>query len=137
MKELIKKYSEIIRYIIIGVLTTIVSLSSYYLLIITVLNPDNALELQIANIISWILSVTFAYITNRHFVFKSKSKDIKKEALKFATSRITTLLIDMAFMFLTVTVLKFNAKIAKLIVQVIVLVLNYILSKLFVFKKIN
>ncbi len=129
------KNKEIINYLIIGILTTIVSLASYYLLTFTILNPNNAFELQLANIISWILSVLFAYITNRKYVFSSTNKNIKKELSKFISSRFTTLLIDMGLMALLVTILNFNDKLVKLIVQIIVIVLNYIFSKLFVFKE--
>ena len=100
----------------------------------TILNPQNAIQLQIANILSWIGAVAFAYITNRKYVFKSKSKNIKKEAASFVSSRILTLLMDMGVMFLTVTIFKMNDKIAKLISQVIVTIANYVFSKLFVFK---
>lgn len=133
--ELYKKHEEIINYLIVGGLTTVVSLASYYLCVLTILNPNNALELQIANIISWICAVTFAYITNRKFVFKSKNKDIKKEVISFTSSRIVTLLMDMAIMWLMVTLMHFNDKIAKLVVQVVVTIGNYLLSKLFVFQK--
>lgn len=135
MKEIIKRNREIISYLIIGVLTTIVSLISYYLLTITILSPNNPLELTIANIISWIISVLFAYITNRKYVFQSKDKKILKEASKFTLSRVTTLLIDILLMFIFVSILHFNDKIIKLLVQIIIIVLNYIFSKLLVFKK--
>lgn len=133
--DLYKKHEEIINYLIVGGLTTVVSLASYYICVLTILNPNNALELQIANIISWICAVTFAYVTNRKFVFKSKNQNIKKEVLSFISSRIITLLMDMAIMWLMVTIIHFNDKIAKLVVQFVVIVGNYLLSKLFVFKK--
>ena len=63
------KYEEVFNYLIVGTLTTFVSLTTYYICIIIFLNPNKAVELQIANVISWICSVTFAYITNRKFVF--------------------------------------------------------------------
>ncbi len=135
LKNIYLKQKEIINYIIVGVLTTIVSLIIYYGLVLTILNPENALELQIANIISWIISVIFAYITNRKFVFESKSKNIKSEFLSFVGSRILTLLFDMGIMFVGVSLLSFSDKKMKLISQVIVIVSNYVLSKLFVFKK--
>ena len=135
MKEIIKRNREIISYLIIGVLTTIVSLISYYLLTITILSPNNSLELTIANIISWIISVLFAYITNRKYVFQSKDKNILKEASKFTLSRVTTLIIDILLMFIFVSILHFNDKIIKLLVQIIIIILNYIFSKLLVFKK--
>ena len=135
MIKLYHKYEEIINYLIIGGLTTLVSLAVYYGLTFTVLDPNNALQLQIANVISWIASVAFAYFTNRKFVFKKEDKANIKEAASFTASRVSTLLIDMLLMFIFVTKLHFNDKIMKIIVQVIVIVLNYIFSKFFVFKK--
>lgn len=135
VKELYEVHKEIINYLIFGVLTTIVSLVTYYALTYTVLNPDSLFQLQIANVISWIVSVTFAYFTNRKYVFQSNSQSKGKEAISFYLSRITTLFLDMAIMWIGVTLLKGNDKIVKLIDQVLVIVGNYILSKLFVFKK--
>ena len=80
IKELAIKYKEIISYLIFGVLTTIVSLGTYYGSVYTFLNPNDGFQLQIANIISWITGVLFAYITNRKFVFESKEKNKIKEA---------------------------------------------------------
>ncbi len=130
-----KKQREIVSYLIVGVLTTMVSLVVYYGLVFTMLNPDNALELQVANVISWIISVLFAYITNRKFVFRSKSSKKGKEFISFIGARIATLIMDMIIMYLGVTLLKGNDKIWKLASQIIVIIANYILSKLFVFKK--
>ena len=130
-----KKHEEIWNYLIVGGLTTLVSLLVYYICVLTFLNPNNAIELQIANIISWIFAVLFAYVTNRVFVFKSSNKNIKKEAASFIGSRIITLLLDMLTMFIIVTLLHMNDKIAKIIAQIIVIIGNYIISKLFVFKK--
>ena len=134
IKELLIKYEEVIRYLIIGVLTTIVSLATYYILTFTILDPKVSIQLQITNIISWIVSVTFAYFTNRKYVFKLKEKKNIKEASKFYLSRLSTLLLDMLLMQIFVIRLKFNDKIIKLIVQFVVIVLNYILSKFLVFK---
>ena len=135
IKEMYLKYKEIINYLIFGVLTTVVSLAVYYICVYTFLNPENVVQLQIANIISWVAGVAFAYATNRKFVFESKEENKLKEAGKFVTSRITTLLMDMAIMFIGVTLCKFNDKIIKLISQVVVIVMNYLLSKIIVFKK--
>ncbi|MEG2351329.1 MAG: GtrA family protein [Bacilli bacterium] len=133
--NLYKKHEEIVNYLIIGVLTTVVSLSTYYVCVLTFLDSKNSLQLQIANIFSWFLAVAFAYITNRIFVFRSKSKNITKEVYSFVSSRVITLLIDMFTMFVMVTELKISDKISKLIVQVIVILLNYSLSKKYVFKE--
>lgn len=133
--SLYKKYEEIINYLIIGGCTTLVSLATYYLCVCTFLNPNDKLELQIANVISWIFAVTFAYFTNRIIVFKSKNEKKLKEAISFYSSRILTLLLDAGLMYLFVSVLHYNDKIVKLLVQFIIIIANYILSKLFVFKK--
>ncbi|MBQ9853706.1 MAG: GtrA family protein [Bacilli bacterium] len=135
MKKLIIKYKELILYLIFGVLTMIVSLSSYYLLTKTILNPNKGIELQIANIISWVTCVTFAYITNRKYVFKSKNEKKIKEILSFYLSRISSLIVEMTLMYIFVTILNYSDSIMKLINQVIITILNYILSKLIVFKK--
>lgn len=133
--ELYKQYKEIINYLIVGVLTTVVSLGVYYACVLTFLDPENAIQLQVANIISWVAAVTFAYFTNRKFVFESKNPDILKEASAFVGARVATLLMDMLCMFIMVTCMGWSDKIAKLVVQVIVTVANYVFSKIFVFRK--
>lgn len=135
IKELYLKYKEAINYIIFGVLTTVVSLVVYYLSVFTFLNPENSIQLQIANILSWIAGVTFAYFTNRKYVFESTEKNKIKEASKFVLARVVTLVMDMIIMWLGVTILHLNDKIVKLISQVIIIISNYVFSKLFVFKK--
>lgn len=129
------KNEEIWNYFVVGVLTTLVSLITYYVGVFTIFDPKIAIELQITNIISWICAVTFAYFANRIFVFKSKEKNILKEATSFVGSRIATLLLDMLTMFIIVTILRMNDKIGKIVSQIIVMIGNYIISKLFVFKK--
>lgn len=138
MKKLIniyKKYEEIINYLIVGGLTTIVSLATYFICVHTLLDASNSIELQIANVISWLFAVIFAYVTNRIFVFKSKSKNYIKEIISFFSSRVITLLMDMGIMFVFVTLLNGNDTIGKLISQVVITIANYVFSKLFVFKK--
>ena len=134
-QTLYMRYKEIVHYLIVGVLTTVVSLGVYYGLVLTVLDPGNPLLLQLANILSWIAAVTFAYFTNRKYVFESKNEKRLQEAAAFYGSRVTTLLLDMFCMFLMVTLMGWNDKVAKLIVQVLVTVANYILSKFLVFRK--
>ena len=142
MKKIIsiyKKYEEIINYIIVGGLTTLVSLASKWILLFTVLDAASALELQIAVIISWICAVSFAYITNRIFVFKSNNKNILKEITSFFGARTLTLLLEMVIMLFFVTLLRMNSDtwvlIWTILSQFIILVLNYVFSKIFVFKK--
>ena len=134
INSLYKKYKEIINYLIFGVLTTVISLAVYYALVYTILNPLNAIMLQIANILSWTAGVIFAYITNRKYVFESNSQNILKEAVSFFSSRLATGILDMVLMWLFVYFNVVNDVIAKVIVNVIVVVLNYVLSKLVVFK---
>ncbi len=134
IKSLYFKYEEIINYLIIGVLTTVVSLGSYFIFTHTFLD-SSALGIQIANVLSWICAVSFAYITNRKFVFKSKNMNIVKEIINFFGSRVFSLLAEMLAMFIMATILGIDDLISKIVCQIIVTVLNYILSKLFVFKK--
>ena len=124
-----------INYLIVGGLTTCVSLLTYYLLTFTILNPNISTELQIATIISWIISVLFAFFTNKKYVFESKNKFNFKEMISFILSRLSTLFIEMLLMYLLVTICKYNDKIMKIAVQIIVIILNYLLSKFLVFKK--
>jgi len=133
------KNEEIWNYLIVGGLTTVVSLAVKWGLLFTVLDPKNALELQIAVIISWICAVLFAYVTNRIYVFKSKSKNILKEISSFFGARLLTLGMEMLIMWFFITLLKLNSDnwvlIWTIITQVLVTVFNYIFSKIFVFKK--
>lgn len=131
--NLYKKYEEIINYIVVGGITTVISILSYFL-IRTILKSDTSLNVQISTVFSWIVAVTFAYFANRIFVFKSNNSK-KIESVKFITSRIMSLLIEMLVMLILTDVLKINDKIAKILVQFIIVVLNYLFSKIFVFKK--
>ena len=133
--NLYQKYKELINYLIVGGLTTVVSLGVYYGCVLTFLNPEVPVQLQAANVLSWIAAVTFAYFTNRKYVFESKNEKRLQEAAAFYGSRVTTQLLDMFCMFLMVTLMGWNDKVAKLIVQVLVTVANYILSKFLVFRK--
>ena len=135
INNLFRKYRELIFYVIVGAATTAVSLGVYYGLVLTILDPDVGWQLQVANIVSWIASVTFAYFTNRKYVFLSKNPNMVAEAASFYASRLGTLVLDMGIMFATVTALHWNDKIMKLVVQVIVLVANYVISKFLVFNK--
>ena len=139
IKELYIKYKEIINYLIFGVLTTLVNLITKYILLFTILDPTNGFQLQIAIIISWVVAVIFAYFTNRKFVFESKNQNKLKEFISFVVARIATLLLEMFIMWFFVTLLKLNSDtwvlVFTLVCQVLVTIFNYILSKLFVFKK--
>ena len=128
--NLYKKYEEVIKYLIFGVLTTFVSIASYALF-----TRLAHIDIYVSNVLSWIVAVTFAFITNKIYVFKSSGKAFN-EVFKFYTSRLVSLGIELIMMYILVNVIHINDMISKVIVQFIVIVLNYIFSKIFVFKKI-
>ena len=131
MINLYKKHEKIINYLIFGVLTTIVSLSTYF-----VCSKIFHMYYLISNIISFIISVLFAFVTNKIYVFKSKTKEkniISKELISFFSARIFSFVIENITLIILVKVIKIDDMFAKTIVQVIVIILNYILGKL-VFK---
>lgn len=127
---LLRQYREIIAYLIFGVLTTLVNIVVYF-----VANNLLSINYLISNFLAWFISVLFAYITNRAYVFESTSSQFIKEAIKFFGSRLTTGLIDMVLMWLLVSFTPINDILIKTLVNIIVIVLNYIFSKLFVFKE--
>lgn len=141
MKDKILKIikTEVFRYLLFGGLTTIVSIGSYAIFS-NALSADgkiSPLGVQLANIFSWILAVAFAYITNKLFVFESKSfklEVIRREASSFAAARLFSLGVEALWLFV-LTYFGVNDKIAKITGQVFVVILNYIFSKLFIFKK--
>jgi putative flippase GtrA len=121
---------ELISYLIFGVLTTVVNIVVYY-----VFNTWLQVNYLVSNAIAWIASVLFAYITNRKYVFESENTSMFNELVKFIGARLSTGIMDMIFMWLLVDVLSMNSMISKIVVNVLVIVLNYVLSKVFVFKK--
>lgn len=130
---LYNKYKEIINYIIFGALTTLVNFFVYFICI-----DMFSIHYLIANIIAWILSVIFAYISNRLFVFEKVNFSIKsifREITLFFGARLLSGLIETGALFIMVSLLAISDKISKLLVAVIVVILNYIFSKLIVFKK--
>jgi putative flippase GtrA len=137
VKKVIKKFftKEIILYLVFGVLSTVVNLGVKLGLIKTVLDEHNPFQLQVAIFIAWFVAVIFAYVTNRIFVFESKEKNKFKEFIKFFVGRIATWLFDAGFMFIFVTLINWPTDIMAIVSNVFVIIFNYILSKLFVFKK--
>ncbi len=134
MLDCIKKHREIIAYLIVGVLTTVVSWIVYALLRL-VLDMNVPLQVQIAVFMRWFAGVLFAYFTNRKYVFQSRDPKMLLEFLKFVGSRVTTLLSDMFIMWLMVSVLGINDWIATFVSTVVVIVLNYVFSKYLVFRE--
>lgn len=137
--DLYHQYEEIINYLIVGGMTTVISLAVKYGLLFTILDASHAVELQVAVILSWIVAVAFAYFANRIFVFHSKSKRYLKEVSGFVAGRIATLIIEMVIMWFFVTLLGLDSHlwviIWTIVAQIVVIVGNYVISKLFVFKK--
>lgn len=150
---------EIITYIIFGVLTTAVNLVTFYIFkkifisigwegvfnkLLGSAGWDKALKLLgsgtdylDATVIAWTVAVIFAFVTNKLIVFESKSWNpavAGKEFVGFIGARLFSLLVELVFMFVMVTLLKWNDFVAKFIVQVIVVILNYVFSKLLIFK---
>lgn len=133
IKELFNKYKEVINYLIFGVLTTLVNYVSY-LILAKVFNVNYLAS----TIMSQIISIIFAYVTNKLFVFASKTtttKELIKEMVSFFGFRGISLLLDMAFMYIFVDLLKLDDVIMKLVSNVLIVITNYVFSKLFVFKK--
>lgn len=132
-KTYIKKYRQEINYIIFGALTTLVNFLSYYIFY-NQLNFSNVSS----NIIAWIISVIFAFVVNKQYVFDSRDWKIKKttrEFISFISVRVLTGILDTLIMYLGVDILNKDEMIFKLIAAIIVLVSNYFGSKLFIFKK--
>ena len=129
----IKKYESVLLYLIFWVLTTFVNIVVYYILFNHVL-----LSNILSNGIAWVAAVIFAFITNKIWVFKSKTLEIEqviKELIAFFSARLSTGLLDMAIMYVGVDLLKVNSIYSKIISGVVVVILNYIFSKLFIFRK--
>ena len=156
--ELFKKHREIIMYVIFGALTTLVSIATYFIARNIFPNEQSAPEFLrwtyrlslgggdsstvLPNVISWIVSVTFAFITNRIWVFNSKVKGIGRillQAGSFYAARLFTLFVDIAIMYLLVNLPNIENGFYELCIKVfsniVVLILNYVFSKLFIFKK--
>lgn len=135
IKEIYFKYEEVWNYLVVGGLTTLVSILVYVIVTATFLNVENPVQLQVANIIEWIAGVLFAYFTNRRFVFKSKNKNMIKEFISFSSSRVITLVADMVIKGVMVNVMGIHHYIALATSMVVVTLGNYFLSKFLVFKK--
>ena len=142
MKKLFNKNKEIIQYLIFGILTTVVSWGSYALFT-KVLGISTA-GINIPNVLSWILSVTFAYITNKLWVFESKSWALKiclPELTKFLAARLASGVLEivgvplLSFMGLNQSVFGVPDMWAKITTSVLVVIANYFFSKFIIFKK--
>lgn len=128
-----RKHKEGMRYLIFGALTTLVNIVAYTILYYP-LHINNA----ISNVLAWTIGATFAYITNKLYVFDSKvntKKELLRELVYFYGCRLLTLAVDEGIMILTVDKLGWNALLMKIVANIIVIVLNFVFSKILIFKK--
>lgn len=135
IKALCVKYRELIVYLIVGVLTTLFSWVACFVAELF-LDPTDALQNNIINTVGWISGVCFSYPLSRKWVFRSTNPQVVKEFLGFAASRLSTWALDLVIMMVTVNLLGMKYWIAKIFISsVIVTILNYVFSKLLIFKK--
>lgn len=130
LKKYFKQYESLINYLFFGGLTTLINIVVFGLL-------DHHIYYQIANVIAWLASVIFAFITNKLWVFHSKSMDWRTflwESLSFFFFRILSLGVDSAIMWLGITVLSGNSLVVKIIDQFVIVAINYIFSKWIIFR---
>lgn len=128
-----KKNKEVLLYLFFGVLTTLINIVVFFIFTELV-----KLDELVANVIAWIIAVLFAYITNRTWVFNSHCEtkaDFAKEILSFYGGRVFTLLVEEGMLFVFIKLLLANALVVKIIAQIVIIVLNYVISKLFIFRK--
>ena len=133
IRKLLEKYWDILSYLFFGVLTTGVNWLVYF-----PLYNWAGFSATVSTIIAWVVAVAFAYLTNKPFVFKSHDwswKTVKSELAKFLGCRIGSGVMEVGIISLTVDILLWDGNLMKIIVSVLVVVLNYIGSKLLVFKK--
>ena len=127
------KYKDVILYLIFGGLTTVVNIAVYWICV-HILGTG----VMFGTVAAWALAVLFAYLTNRTMVFHSSAagaQAVLKEIVSFFGCRLGTGVVDWVIMFVFVTVLHFNDMIVKIAANIIVIVLNYVLSKFVIFKK--
>ena len=129
IKDRSKKHRELIVYLICGFLTFVVSMVVYALL-----SEIFRINVLVANIITWIIAVYFAFSVNRKFVFKSNG-NFTSELIQFYLGRVVTLVVEQAMLYIFIIRLMFNNMTIKSIAQVVIIILNYIISKFIVFKK--
>ena len=133
MINLLKKYQSFIFYGIFGVFTTVVNIVTYNLCYY-----HAGMSNTLSNVIAWVLAVTFAYLTNKVWVFDSKSwawDVLKREVPAFVSCRLATGVMDLVIMYICVDVMGWHANLMKLMSNVLVIILNYVFSKLIIFKK--
>jgi putative flippase GtrA len=132
IKQLCVKYEEIIVYLIVGVINTIVSWAACFLVELF-LDPDISWQNFVINTVGWVAGVIFGYFANRKYVFKSTNPEMLKEFMGFAGGRVSTWIMDIVLMFVLVNLIHMDYWIAKIFISsVLVMIANYLLSKFFV-----
>ena len=134
IKNLWFKYKELFFYGVFGVGATVINIVSYRVLA----NTFGKKYFLIANIIAWILAFIFAFITNKLFVFESRSWETQiamKEFVGFLSARLATGILDTVLMWFFVSIISLDDTLSKIIINILVIIINYIASKFFIFKK--
>lgn len=135
-RKLLIKYREIVIYLIVGVLTTIVSYAAAFVAERFLLDAEISWQNFLINTIGWVVGVLFAYPLNRAWVFQSRNPHILREFSEFALSRVSTWILDVVVMWLTVNLLGMDYWIAKIFISsVLVTIANYLFSKVLIFGK--
>ena len=133
LKSLYARYADVIPYLFFGVCTTLVTMAAYW-----VAAYPLGLSVPVSTVVAWVLAVLFAYLTNRRWVFHSEARttpEILREIASFFSCRLATGLLDLGCMFLFVDVLRWNDLLIKALDNVLVVVLNYVASRLLIFRK--
>ena len=132
LKRKYTAFKVYIHYLVFGFITTLISIVSFYILL------EIGMDYKLANIISFILAILFAYITNKHYVFEKKSETLKelvKEAIHFSMVRTGSFFFEFTALVVCVSYLDFNKIISKTVITIIVIVFNFLISRFFIFKE--
>ena len=133
LASIYREHREGVRYLVFGALSTVINI-----VVFAICTKLANLSTAVSNTIAWILAVLFAYVTNKIYVFNSITKgfdDLTREILSFFGARIATLIIETAFLWIVIDKLRFNEIFMKIISNIIVIILNFVFSKIFIFKK--
>ena len=139
LADIYRNHREGMRYLIFGGLSTLVNILVYIICAYCIfVNLNDDLKVNISNVLAIVISILFAYITNKLWVFETKTenkKDLLREFTSFIGCRAVTALMDLGLMELTVNILKWNDIVMKILINVLVILLNFVFSKLIIFKK--
>lgn len=131
--QILRKYKETILYLFFGGLSTVINILVYY-----ITTRFFSFNIILANIFAWIIAVIFAFITNKFFVFESKDKEfsyVLREVSSFIGYRVLSLIVEMVMMNYMINILLINDFIVKIFTNIIIIILNYLFSKIFIFKQ--